>query len=348
MDDKKRAALVRRFQAHLANLLPQWPLSTPLLVAVSAGVDSTALLHLLKACYPGPLHAAHFDHALRPCSALDLAHLIEQCQNNQIKLHHAQWSPPDHKSNLAAKARQARYAFLGDVAQQISAPFIAIAHHQEDQAETMLERLLLRGVGLKGLRGMRPIAPLPYSNQTTQLLRPLLSLSKSSLTQWLEGERISWREDPSNQDLRYTRNRIRHRLIPSLEHVASPAPLTSRLAQTAEHLQQADAALNWMTQRLLEELAPQPWQEKGVQIPFQPYVDLPTELRARLLDHWIFSLTGVPSVGHRAKYNLWQHLQLPAKYWKMNMRGVTIQRAAQYLQIHTQHHAPGKRGETNH
>ncbi|ABK42962.1 tRNA(Ile)-lysidine synthetase [Magnetococcus marinus MC-1] len=349
MDAKQRASLQRRFATHLQGLLPQWPLSAPLLVAVSAGVDSSALLHLLRLCYPGPLQAAHFDHALRPCAKQDLAHVQQQCAQYAIPLHVGHWLPPAQKANLAAQARQARYRFLAQTAYGLKAPFIGIAHHQEDQAETLLERLLLRGAGLKGLSGMRPLAPLPMAEfAQVQLLRPLLPFSKKELTSWLQGEQITWREDPSNQDLRYTRNHIRHRLLPSLNALGVGEAIPQRLAETALHLQQADAALQWMVVQLAQQLPIEPYQENGLQLPLQPFAELPAELRARLLDHMLHTLVGITAVGQRAKENLWHHLSLPAKRWQMRMQGVAVTRVEQRLLVQPVLRAPGKRGETNH
>jgi len=209
------------------------------LVAVSGGADSVALLHLLHrmASTAGfRLVAAHLDHALRPDSPADAAHVTALCEALQLPL-------VTKRIDVAALvragrggteeiARQARRTFLQEVALEQGCSWIALAHQRDDQAETFLLRLL-RGAGTTGLAGMRPI-DLPY-------VRPLLPFARAELVDWLAEEGIAWREDPSNLNPAFARNRVRHELLPMLESF-NPA-IRVRLAELCRQL--ADDEQDW-------------------------------------------------------------------------------------------------------
>ncbi|HEY5976038.1 MAG TPA: tRNA lysidine(34) synthetase TilS, partial [Geobacteraceae bacterium] len=128
---------------------------------------------------------------------------------------------------LEEAGREARYAFLREVATRHGAQVIALAHHADDQAETLLMRLL-RGAGGSGLAGMRP------GSADGQLVRPLLACSRAEIEAYLRGRGLTWREDSSNRDLNFLRNRVRHELLPLLA-TYNPA-VAERLATTATAL----------------------------------------------------------------------------------------------------------------
>jgi tRNA(Ile)-lysidine synthase len=209
-------------------------------VGVSGGADSICLLHALRQCAAAlqlTLHVGHLDHGLRPESGEDAAFVV------QLAL---EWGLPIHTVRLAsgaltgtgegveAAARRARYGFLGEVAHRVGgadAPaLVAVAHHQEDQAETVLINFL-RGSGPAGLAGMGWTAALPGSDQV-RLVRPLLGASRAEVRGYLAAYGLTWREDASNLDSGYLRNRVRHLLLPSLKSV-NPA-LVETLARTAD------------------------------------------------------------------------------------------------------------------
>jgi tRNA(Ile)-lysidine synthase len=177
------------------------------LVACSAGLDSTVLLYLFRfACAADcRISVAHYDHRMRADSAHDADWLRGLCAAWEVPLHVglAGCVPANE-----ADARRARYAFLEQTADTIGAHRIATAHQADDQAETVLFRLL-RGTGLDGLAGIPP--------RRGRIMRPLLSYTRAQLESLARECRLSWRDDPTNQSRRFARNRIRLELLPALE-----------------------------------------------------------------------------------------------------------------------------------
>jgi len=233
---------------------------TPLVVvvAVSGGADSVALLHLLhhlSAAWSLILHVAHIDHNLRPDSSAD-AHVVAQLATAWgLPFHHHRLPANalvDRPEGVEAAGRRARYQFLTQVAVAVTPPAqtpgIALAHHVDDQAETLLLHLV-RGSGLRGLGGMQwvssrlvgdlwPDAPLDQQSQSLQLIRPLLGVQRADLLRYLRTQGLTWREDSSNADQGFIRNRLRHTVLPALA-IINPN-IGATLARTA-HILQAEA-----------------------------------------------------------------------------------------------------------
>jgi tRNA(Ile)-lysidine synthase len=210
-----------------------------LVVAVSGGADSTALLDAL-AWVAGRegfrLLAAHLDHGLRTGSAEDAAACAELCRGLGIPLRLGRAAVRARalrdRAGLEDAARQERYAFLHDVMRQERAVAIAVAHTEDDQAETVLLRLV-RGAAATGLGAMRP--------RTGDILRPLLGVSRQEVLRHLSGRGLAWREDPTNLDLAFARNRVRHELLPVLRRF-NPS-IAGTLARSARVLaDEADLA----------------------------------------------------------------------------------------------------------
>ena len=208
-------------------------------VGLSGGADSVALLHTLTALgrHRGfTVLAAHLDHGLRPESAADSAFCREVSEALGIPFRTRRADVAARRraegGGLEEAARRERHAFLRAVKEDEGFSWIALAHTRDDQAETVLLRLL-RGAGGLGLSAMRPRAG--------DLLRPMLSLSRRDVLDHLAARALSWREDASNADLAIARNRVRHELIPYLERHFNPA-VREALARSAALLaEDADA-----------------------------------------------------------------------------------------------------------
>lgn len=197
-----------------------------ILVACSGGADSMALLHLLccvnqSRFWKWKLIIGHVNHGLRGRESRADEALVRQTAKTlglPLELRRLTW--PRHPRTTGNRqpqisenaARTARLAALQAMARKRRCTVVAMAHHADDQAETVLLRLL-RGAGTGGLSGIRPCRRLG----TLHLVRPLLGWSRAALRHWLQSQNHSWREDKSNQNARFLRNRIRLELLPLLE-----------------------------------------------------------------------------------------------------------------------------------
>lgn len=242
------------FAQAMARLGPFEP-HPELAVAVSGGADSMALALLADTwarAQGGRVTALTVDHGLRRESADEARQVARWLKAAGIRHRILRWSPPKTRkvkgaqgarmANLQAAARDARYDLLSGWCRAHAVLHLLLAHHQDDQAETLLLRLA-RGSGLDGLAAMSPLT----ERAAVRLLRPLLNSSKAQLVRYLEGRRQAWIEDPSNRDPANARVRMRD-LLPRL---AEEGMTTARLAETAERLAQARAAVAGATNRLL-------------------------------------------------------------------------------------------------
>ncbi|WP_145019697.1 tRNA lysidine(34) synthetase TilS [Geobacter argillaceus] len=203
-------------------------------VAVSGGADSVALLDFLATGSGLGLRlvVAHVNHGLRGAEADDDERFVRGLAE-RYGLPMATTSADvralsrQRRLSLEEAGREARYAFFEEVAGQYGAARIALAHHRDDQAETVLMRLI-RGAGVDGLSGMRP------RSGDGRYVRPLLSVTRRAIVGYLRKKGLAWQEDASNRDQRFLRNRVRHELLPLLASY-NPA-IAERLAATAESL----------------------------------------------------------------------------------------------------------------
>lgn len=218
-------------------------------VAVSGGADSIVLLHCLlrlRGPYSLDLCVAHFDHRLRETSRQDALFVEGVAASWGLPVTTGTWAREGRRNrSLQAEARQARYRFLEEVASRVGATKIALGHNRDDQAETVLLHLL-RGSGLRGLRGM-----LPRSDQ--RLIRPLLDVGREEIEAYVKAHQLSFGEDPSNRDLRYRRNRVRWRLVPLLEREYNPS-VTRGLARMAALIAEDEATLDEIARASLKGL----------------------------------------------------------------------------------------------
>jgi tRNA(Ile)-lysidine synthase len=193
-------------------------------VAISGGADSVALLRILLELRPElgiVLSAAHFHHGIRGAEAdSDQRFVCELAGRFGLELHTGTGDVPAHarvqKSSLETAAREMRHRWFVQLVREGKADKVATAHTLDDQAETVLMRLL-RGTGSRGLAGIFPV------HEEKSLVRPLLTVTRREVETYLKSIGQAWREDSTNQDLRHTRNRIRHELIPMLERNFNPA-----------------------------------------------------------------------------------------------------------------------------
>ncbi len=245
----------------------------PGVVAVSGGADSVALLRALHTC-DLPLTVAHVNHRLRGSeSDADETFVRALCASLGVKcrIKSVDVTALAAGDNLESTARRVRYEFFAEVAREVGAAWIATAHTADDQAETVLHRLI-RGTGLQGLRGIaavkRPNPPTPFPKKEggenpapplplgegaggwgCLLIRPLLALTRADILAHLAKIGQAHREDASNADTRFTRNRIRHELLPLLK-TFNP-DVVSALAHLAKHASEAHEVITNCAAELL-------------------------------------------------------------------------------------------------
>lgn len=235
-------------------LLP--PKST-CLVAVSGGLDSMCLLQILSRLSSASgwqLVVAHFDHQLRRESAQDEEFVRGEAARLGLPFHSSSADVSAHAKaaglSIEMAGRELRHRFLAEIAIERGAQRVAVAHHRDDQIETIWLRLL-RGVVGAGLGGMRPQNPSPADPQVT-LIRPLLEVSRAALVEFQRREGFSFRDDSSNADVRFQRNRLRHEVLPSLRRFQPEVDQTTlRFAQVVSEENDfvARAASHWLRAR---------------------------------------------------------------------------------------------------
>ena len=218
-----------------------------LVAAVSGGADSLCLLDVLKEL-GYPVVVAHLDHGLRPESVQEAQLVAQVAQAMGLPLE-LERQVIGHGPGLEARARGARYAFLGRVAAHRGLNVVATGHTADDQAETVLMHLL-RGTGPRGLAGMRPASKLPHwkGEAPLRLIRPLLEVRRSETEARCRTRGWAYITDPSNRDLRFLRNRIRHEVLPRLECI------NPRLVQGLTRLARLAAEQADLMSELVDEL----------------------------------------------------------------------------------------------
>ena len=247
----------------------------PLAVGYSGGADSTALLLLCARKWPGQVSAIHVHHGLQACADDFLRHCQAFCARLQVPLavRHVDARAASGQSPEDA-ARSARYAAFASVmgGECAGVAGIALAHHADDQVETLL-LALSRGAGLPGLAAM----PSTWERGGIRYWRPLLGVAGAEIRAWLQGQGEPWLTDPSNAQQRYTRNRIRSRLLPVLEEAFPQFRQT--FARSSVHAAQA--------QTLLEQLADLDLAVTGVPPQIAALRTLSRERQANALRRWL-------------------------------------------------------------
>lgn len=237
------------FRRAAERLIPE---GSSVIAAVSGGGDSVALLHLLARWAPRRsvrLAVAHLDHGMRPGSAADRRFVERTAAELSLPVvsdRRPVGRERKKEESPEEAARRVRRSFLLAELRKRRADLIATGHTLDDQAETVLMRLL-RGAGPSSLAGMSERGPGPF-------VRPLLGLTREELRGWLERRSVPFREDPTNRDLRYDRNRLRRLVLPLLAETVNPQA-ARHLVRAAEWLREDAALLDDIARSKLEALA---------------------------------------------------------------------------------------------
>ena len=230
-------------------------ISSGVLLAVSGGADSTAMLRCFVAfvqsqSVPASIHIAHVNHCLRGNESDDDAQFVSQLAAQfGLPYHETQLTQDmfaaDDSGSVEAAARTLRYDFLQQTAEHNSLRHVAVAHNADDQAETILHRII-RGTGLAGLAGIPPVRPL---GEAVTLIRPMLTFSRRRILAYLDAIQQPFRTDSTNAEMQYTRNKIRNDLLPSLvsgyNHAVVDALLRlgTQAAEWSQHIKSQTDAL---------------------------------------------------------------------------------------------------------
>ncbi len=264
-----------------------------LLVAVSGGRDSVALLHALVEAGYRRLVVCHFNHRLRGrASGGDARFTAALAHRLGLEYEGGAGDVRAEARRLRLSeetaARELRYRFFAQVARRRRCRTLLLAHHADDQVETFLWNLL-RGTGRAGLGGMKPQSQRTIEGTELTLLRPLLPIWREELEAYLATRRLPYREDATNATLGPVRNRLRHRLVPELEALLGRT-LRPRLLATATLLREEEAWLEAQTQAAFASVAEGPALRVG------PLRELPVPLQRRVLRHWL-QQHGIAGVG---------------------------------------------------
>jgi len=254
------------------------------LVACSGGPDSTAMLdvlHRLRAELGVTLCVASIDHGLRPESAAEVEQVSALASDLGLPFYGAQVEVTKQRPSIQGQAREVRYGALHQIARTHGATCIAVGHSQDDQAETVIARIL-RGTGIRGLGAIEP-------RRADGVIRPLLDCRRSELRAYVLERGLPFIDDPSNHQRDFERVRIRHEVLPVL--LAEDSSLVEHLSALGEEA----AELNAYLDAQLPELGPQG--ERTISI--ETLTELALPIRIRWLRRWIAQETGLtPNRSH--------------------------------------------------
>ena len=261
------------------------------LVAVSGGPDSVALLHLLATLAAERslrLHVLHVDHGLRPESSRDAQFVLDLSARLGVPADVVNVVIPSGAS-LEAAARAARYGALEATADRVGARRIAVGHTADDQAETVLMRMF-GGAGVRGLAGIPPVRG--------RVVRPLLDVRRSALLAALAAADLPWVDDPSNRDTKFLRNRIRHEVLPLLG-ASFGGDVVFSLNRVARLCRETVDAVDRVARNELDRLGAST--EDAIVLPHAPLAALPRQVAAEVLR------LAAARLGSRAPLRAWAH-----------------------------------------
>jgi tRNA(Ile)-lysidine synthase len=254
-----------------------FPEGAYILCAVSGGADSMCMLHMLsRIAQTGAIRiaAAHFDHGLRGAeSDRDAEFVRDYCASNNITCYLGAGDvsayAKQNKISIEAAARELRYDFLQKTALKAGADRIATAHTADDNAETVLINLI-RGSGLKGLRGIPPVRD--------NIIRPVLCFTREQIIEYIKKHGIPYVEDSTNFELIYTRNKLRHSVIPLLKEI-NPR-IIETLSKTSELIARDEEYLSSLADKVLSAAKRE---LQGIRISSDELISLPKPVAARLV-----------------------------------------------------------------
>lgn len=327
-----RALSIRSLNREFAQSPNYPPPDARCLIGVSGGRDSVALLHLLLGAGFGKMVVCHLDHALRAESAEDARFVGALAKRLGLKAVIARENVAARAKrkgqSLETAAREARYAFFARVARAEKCPRLFLAHHADDQVETLLFNLF-RGSAAAGLAGMRPLTTRTVGGVTLQIARPLLGVWREEIDACIAEHRLAFREDASNSDPRHTRNRLRHEIIPAIEQ-AFGRDIRRAVWRAAEILRDEDDLL--ASQPALRDLPER--------LATAALLGLPVALQRRVIHAWLRA-QGVGGVGfeevesvrgllagRRAKVNLPGGLHARRRARQLFLEGPTVGKRA--------------------
>ncbi|MDB5739862.1 MAG: tRNA(Ile)-lysidine synthase [Alphaproteobacteria bacterium] len=263
----------------------------PIVVAVSGGGDSIALMHLLRDYAeskkrPPPM-VLTVDHGLRKHSARDAKQVAAWAKQAGLKAHVLTGRGAKPKTGVEAAARETRYRLMGDWLVKKKITTLQVGHTQDDQAETFLLRLA-RGSGLDGLSAMQPAAPWPVEGYALTVSRPLLGIARYDLRAHLTAQGQDWLEDPMNDDTAFDRVKIRK----ARAALADAGLTAARIAAAAAHLGRARAALDVVTEAVLAR-ASRPV-ARGFALDPSALASAPREIGLRALAALLMAVSGQP------------------------------------------------------
>jgi len=267
--------LEQKVKAAFQRLLPAYA-DLELGVAISGGPDSVALLRALVTLAPAHrlhLRALHVNHGLRPEAALEQDLVTDLCQQWQVPLSVKELKPLQRQTGIEAWARNERYVFFQTIQTELGLDYVATAHTQDDQAETVLLHLM-RGSARRGLAGIPPV-------REGWVIRPLLDCSRCEIMTYVSRRNLPYATDSSNADVRHTRNKIRHRLLPFLEREFSPQ-IRRHLISLANTTREEEIWLEGLAQNACKRV-----ERKDGSLSHPKLQAEPRALRQRILRHWV-------------------------------------------------------------
>lgn len=265
-----------RWLKAVSDLLTGFPREHRYLVGVSGGVDSRVLLHLLLQLGFKDLVVCHLDHNLRGTeSQADAAFVRRLTERSGLAYYSQQVTEWPADISVETAGREARWQLFASASKAYSTNGVFLAHHADDQVETFLFNLF-RGTASFSNAGMKFVTTIEVAGRTLSLIRPLLSVWKSELLELAKISRLKFREDASNASRLYSRNRIRHELIPKIE-AAFQRPVRTSLLRICAVAQDEE--------EFIASLVPDIWLEKELEV--KALRALPAALQRRVVYRWL-------------------------------------------------------------